>query len=133
VIAGTEGFEPISENEDIYSAFAELVVPVLPALEAQLAVRYDDYSNAGSTTNPKIGLGWKPVETLLLRVTWGTSFREPTFRELTDPVVRYDDAVFNDPWRCPVTGNVTDCRFNLITGEFSGNPDLEPTSPQGRV
>jgi outer membrane receptor protein involved in Fe transport len=126
VIAGTEGFEPISDDEDIYSAFAELVVPVLPTLEAQLAVRYDDYSNTGSTTNPKIGLGWKPVETLLLRATWGTSFREPTFRELTDPLVRYDDAVFKDPWRCPATGDSTDCRFNLITSEFSGNPDLEP-------
>lgn len=126
VIAGTEGFEPISDDTDIYSVFAEFVVPVFASLEAQLAVRLDDYSDFGSTTNPKIGLGWKPVETLLLRATWGTSFRPPTSRELTDPRVIYVDAVFGDPWRCPATGDFVDCRFNLITSEFSGNPDLEP-------
>ncbi len=126
VIAGTEGFEPISESSDIYSVFAEFVVPVLPSLEAQLAVRLDDYSDSGSTTNPKIGLGWKPVEGLLLRTTWGTSFRPPTFRELTDPLATFGDVIFNDPWRCPVTGAPIDCKFNAIIGESSGNPDLKP-------
>jgi outer membrane receptor protein involved in Fe transport len=126
VIAGTEGFEPIADDTDIWSAFVEFVVPVLPALEAQLAVRLDDYSEFGSTTNPKIGLGWRPMEEVLVRTTWGTSFRPPTFRELTDPPVTYDDAIFHDPWRCPVTGAFVDCRFNLITSRFEGNPDLEP-------
>ena len=126
VIAGTEGFEPISANRDVYSLFAEFVVPVLPSLEAQLAVRLDDYSDFGSTTNPKIGLGWRPTEQVLLRATWGTSFRPPTFRELYDPVVTYEDVSFFDPWRCPVSGLPVDCRFNLITSRFGGNPDLEP-------
>jgi outer membrane receptor protein involved in Fe transport len=126
VIAGTFGFEPISADTDIYSVFAEFVVPLLPALEAQLAVRLDDYSDFGSTTNPKIGLGWRPAEEVLLRATWGTSFRPPTFRELTDPLVSYKEVIFEDPWRCPVTGDFIDCEFNLITSEFSGNPNLEP-------
>ncbi len=126
VITGTEGFEPISADRDVYSAFAEFVVPLLPALEAQLAVRLDDYSDFGSTTNPKIGLGWRPSDQVLLRATWGTSFRPPTFRELFDPLVTYDDAVFGDPWRCPVTGLPVDCRFNPITSQFAGNPNLKP-------
>jgi outer membrane receptor protein involved in Fe transport len=126
VIAGTEGFEPISADTDIWSAFVEFVVPFLPTLEAQLAARLDDYSAFGSTTNPKVGLGWRPADGLLLRATWGTSFRPPTFRELSDPPVSYEDAIFYDPWRCPVTGAPVDCRFNLITGHFSGNPNLEP-------
>ena len=48
-----------------------------------------------STTNPEIGLGWKPVEGVLLRTTWGTSFR-PTFRELTDPLATFGDVIFED-------------------------------------
>jgi len=126
VIAGTEGFEPIAVDTDIWSAFVEFVAPVLPTLEAQVAARLDDYSDFGSTANPKIGLGWRPTEDVLVRTTWGTSFRPPTFRELTDPPVSYDDAIFSDPWRCPVTDAFVDCEFNLITSHFEGNPDLEP-------
>jgi len=126
VLEGTDGFEPISADRDVYSLFAEFVVPVLPTLEAQLAVRLDDYSDFGSTTNPKVGLGWRPTEQVLLRATWGTSFRPPTFRELFDPLVSYDDVIFYDPWRCPATGLRVDCRLNLITSQFAGNPDLKP-------
>jgi iron complex outermembrane receptor protein len=126
VITGSDGFDPISESDKIYSVFAEFLLPVLATVEAQLAVRLDDYSDFGSTTNPKIGLGWRPTDGLLLRATWGTSFRPPTFRELTDPTIVYDDVVFLDPWRCPATDLAVDCLFNPITTEFSGNPDLEP-------
>ncbi|HSD69978.1 MAG TPA: TonB-dependent receptor, partial [Woeseiaceae bacterium] len=126
VIAGTEGFEPLSGDREIRSVFAEVRLPLLPALEAQLALRFDDYSDFGSTTNPKVGLGWKPVGTLLLRATWGTSFRPPTFRELYDPRVSGEDFIDGDPWRCPATGATIDCEFNFITFEFAGNPDLEP-------
>jgi len=126
ITGGPAGLEPISASHDVYSLFAEFVAPLLPALEAQLALRLDDYSDFGSTVNPKIGLGWRPAEQILLRATWGTSFRPPTFRELYDPLISFDDVVNNDPWRCPVTGLRVDCRFNLITSQFSGNPDLKP-------
>lgn len=126
VIAGSDGFEPLSSDREIRSAFVELMLPLLPALEAQLALRLDEYSDFGSTSNPKIGLGWRPVETLLLRATWGTSFRPPTFRELHDPHVTGDGFIQEDPWRCPATGAAIDCDFNFITFEFGGNPDLEP-------
>ena len=126
VISGSAGFEPIGANRDIYSLFAELVVPVLPSLEAQLAVRWDDYSDFGSTTNPKIGLGWRPREDLLVRATWGTSFRPPTFRELFAPFTSIIDFTGGDPFRCPVTGDFFDCRGNDAFAEFQGNPDLEP-------
>jgi iron complex outermembrane receptor protein len=102
------------------------VIPILPTFEAQLAARLDDYSAFGSTTNPKVGLGWRPADGLLVRATWGTSFRPPTFRELSDPPISFSDAIYFDPWRCPVTGALVDCRFNRITSRFGGNPDLEP-------
>ncbi|MGH8035043.1 MAG: TonB-dependent receptor domain-containing protein, partial [Lysobacterales bacterium] len=75
---------------------------------------------------PKIGLGWRPVEDVLVRATWGTSFRPPTFRELFDPLTSYEDNVGYDPYRCPVTDDFEDCDFHLATGTFEGNPDLQP-------
>ena len=130
VIAGSDGLEPISANRDIFSVFTEFVLPLHRTLEAQLALRWDDYSDFGSTVNPKIGLGWRPVEDVLVRATWGTSFRPPTFRELFAPYVSYEGFIDKDPWRCPVTDDFFDCNGYEIISEFGGNPDLQPDEGQ---
>ena len=44
------------------------------AVEA-LAARYDDYSDFGSSTNPKFGLNWSPTDWFKVRGSYGTSFR----------------------------------------------------------
>ena len=68
------------------SVYGELLVPVvgpeseIPGvneLEINLSGRYDDYSDAGSTTNPRVGVNWWPVEDIKLFGSWGTSFRAP--------------------------------------------------------
>jgi hypothetical protein len=33
-------------------------VPLLDTVELQVAGRYDDYSDFGNTTNPKVALRW---------------------------------------------------------------------------
>jgi outer membrane cobalamin receptor len=76
---------PLDEEREVGSAFVELVVPIAERVETQLAARYDHYEDFGSTVNPKVALGWRPVDELLVRATWGTSFRAPAFRELRDP------------------------------------------------
>ena len=123
---GGGGILPIDADRDIYSVFAEFVLPLHQTLEAQVAARYDHYSDFGSTTNPKIGLGWRPLDEVLFRVTWGTSFRPPTFRELYDPLFQFDGFSSEDPHRCPVTGEFGDCFGHAIQIEFQGNPDLNP-------
>jgi iron complex outermembrane receptor protein len=125
-ILGGGGLSPIDADRDIYSVFAEFMLPLHRTLEAQLAIRYDHYSDFGSTTNPKIGLGWRPLEEILLRATWGTSFRPPTFRELKDPAVSFFSFYNEDPHRCPATGDFFDCFGDVVEGEFKGNPELTP-------
>jgi outer membrane receptor protein involved in Fe transport len=123
---GGGGILPLNEDREIYSVFTEFALPLHETLEAQLALRYDHYSDFGSTTNPKIGLGWRPVDEFLLRATWGTSFRPPTFRELYSPRETYLALVEEDPHRCPATGDVFDCFGNVVEAEFQGNADLQP-------
>lgn len=73
-------------SADVTSAFIELVAPLLagptpgakPALQLSIAGRYDDYSNFGDTSNPRVGLEWSPTEALRLRATYSTSFKAPT-------------------------------------------------------
>ncbi len=67
--------------------FTEANVPLTKALELQLAARYDHYSDAGNTFNPKIGFRYQPIKRLLLRGSANTGFRAPTLYELNGPVV----------------------------------------------
>ncbi len=53
-------------------------VPFAELLSLNLASRYSDYSNFGSTTNSKASFMWKPVRDLLTRGTYAEGFRAPT-------------------------------------------------------
>lgn len=74
-------------RRDVKSVFGEVYVPLVGDANARsgvqllalsLAARFDDYSDFGNTTNPKIGLDWSPVRGLKLRASYGKSFRAPT-------------------------------------------------------
>lgn len=78
-------------EREIYSAFAELYLPFIGGssrkrgiheLAASLAARYDHYSDFGSTTNPKVSLLWKPIESFSVRGTLGTAFKAPLLSQL---------------------------------------------------
>jgi len=44
-------------------------------------VRYDDYSDFGSTTNPRLALVWEARPDLTAKLMYGTAFRAPSFVE----------------------------------------------------
>ena len=77
------------------AAFGELLVPIVGnpnaitgvrALTVDLEGRYDHYNKFGSTTNPKYGLNWKPIDDLTIRATYGTSFVAPSLADLAGSV-----------------------------------------------
>ncbi|MGH1485143.1 MAG: TonB-dependent receptor plug domain-containing protein [Cellvibrionaceae bacterium] len=45
-------------------------------------VRYDNYSDFGDTTNPRIALVWKTNSELTTKLLYGSAFRAPSFGEL---------------------------------------------------
>jgi iron complex outermembrane receptor protein len=98
--SGGVGFpEDLSRN--VQSVYGELFVPLFGdsnaasmarSLTLSLSGRYDHYSDFGSTTNPKIGLTWEPVDGLNLRGSYGRSFRAPGLRDLGSTVGSYYSA-----------------------------------------
>jgi iron complex outermembrane receptor protein len=62
---------------------AENALPMLQKVDVEFSARYDHYSDFGGTTNPKVSINWTPVDQLILRGTWGTSFRAPAFSEIS--------------------------------------------------
>lgn len=89
--AGVPFFEGnFSREREVDSLYAEASVPLFgtgnarPAmqrLDLSLAVRYDDYSDFGSSTDPRVGLAWQPTQSLTLRGSWGTSYLAPKMRD----------------------------------------------------
>ena len=112
---------PLAFGRDVRSAFAELRAPLagpeskLGALDLSLAGRIEDYSDFGTTKNPKVGLIWTPKPDLHLRASYGTSFRAPSLPQLFGLQV-YG---FN---RLP-KGTAGNVQIVLLQG---GNPTLTP-------
>ena len=117
---------PLSRDRDTWAAFVEVNVPLLRTLEANIAVRHDDYSDFGGTTNPKYSLRWQPTRNMLLRASYGTGFLAPSLFQLYNQnITGVTQAGLVDPLRCPITGDALDCagQFPVV---FGGNPELKP-------
>ena len=116
----------------VKALYGEIALPVWKGLEVTLAMRHDEYSDFGGTTNPKVALRWSPTNQLMFRGSYNEGFRAPSFFQLyttrtTQPV----PGNVEDPVLCPLNpGDLSVCaiRPDYLTG---GNPGLQPeTSKQ---
>ena len=121
-VFGTEATQANGKRDNT-SVFAELAIPVLDTLEVQVAVRHEDYSDFGTTTDPKVAFIWQPTDSLSLRGSYGTAFRAPSLHQIglgnTDESPTLVDSV-----RCAAVG--IDCDPKEYTAVLSGNDDLGP-------
>ena len=127
-IAGQGGNQlPESASRNVESAFVELNADLLRGLEADAAVRYDNYQNIGNTINPKLSLRWQPVDWLLFRGSAGTGFRAPSLTDLyASQATSVTSNGTRDPIKCPVFDpNNPACSFQFTT-VTGGNPNLTP-------
>ncbi|MCW2391255.1 iron complex outermembrane receptor protein [Sphingobium sp. B1D7B] len=123
---------PTSNERDVRSVYAEAYVPLfgpdnarpgLEKLEFNAAVRYDRYSDVGSTTNPRFGVTYAPASGIQFRGSYGTSFRAPSLVDVN----KYATAGF-----LPRTGSGSAVGLSPAAGSFQyvypigGNPDLKP-------
>ncbi len=119
----------LDADRDVQSVFAELYVPIIgegnsiplvSSLAVSLAVRYDDYSDFGSTSNPKFGLDYSPWDWMTIRGTWGESFNAPSLVDLIEgsqsttsvfpfvPIVPPDIAIPPGSWAMALQGATPD-------------------------
>jgi len=75
-------------SRTVNELFAEIEVPILAnktlatELNVNLSARLTDDEYYGDNSTESVKIGWRPVESLLFRGTWGTAFRAPNLREL---------------------------------------------------
>lgn len=124
----------------VMAAFAETVVPIfgpnnalpgLQRLQFGASMRYEDYNDFGSTSNPKFTMDWRPIEPLMIRASYNEGFRAPNLSVMNYPT-RFTVGSNFDPYRGPVTGLPVDGQFQRQTA-IEGNPNLVPETSEGRT
>jgi len=113
-------------DRDIFAAFGELNIPLvgepnrmdgIEFLEITLAGRIENYSDFGTSIDPKIGLVWSPFSGVQARGTYSTSFRAPLLENLSEHNV--SGFLFNLPDPSSPTG------ITLTTLAGGNNAGLE--------
>jgi iron complex outermembrane receptor protein len=93
--SGEETIKEIGNARTVSSLYGELFVPIIGGanamplverLELSVAGRWEEYSDFGTTANPKIGIIYSPGYDLNLRATYGTSFRAPSLVDSAEQI-----------------------------------------------
>lgn len=131
-LTGTAG----GGHRDNWAVAAELRIPIFSMLTADVSSRYDHYSNktvGGGDSKPtyKLGLEFRPTDSLLFRGDYATAFRAPDMAYTFGGQSGFYQAGLTDYYRCAVTQpNVPlqDCNYYASTqveGIHEGNPGLK--------
>lgn len=123
---GSTNAKSTQGDRDVKEAYVELTVPLTQLAEINLAARHSDYSDFGTTTNPKAGVKIRPIEGLTLRGSYSTGFRAPSLVELFQGQ-QENFASLVDP--CQTPGNCAvdaDPDINQFLALQGGNPELDP-------
>jgi iron complex outermembrane receptor protein len=129
--AGTErgniiglGYSAYDGARTVYAGYAEVLAPVTKQIELSAAIRYDHYSDAGSSTTPRAGIKYTPFRELALRGTYAKGFRAPSPAENgTGGLAAFSSA--SDPVRCGL-GIASACGAGQVAVITSPNPNLQP-------
>ncbi|KAF1725085.1 TonB-dependent receptor [Pseudoxanthomonas japonensis] len=115
-LTGTNG----GGDRERYALGVEFSIPLHETLKASLAGRYDKYNDItdlGDAKTWNAGLEWRPVDSLLVRGSYATSFKAPdmhwVFSEGSGSFGSHTDAL-----RCISAGDNPDCEgydFSMMT------------------
>lgn len=117
----------ISNDRTVSSVYGEVFVPVVSEdmnipfvrrFDISAAARWEEYSDFGTTSNPKIGVIWSPIDDLSLRATYGTSFRAPSLVDSAAQIRNIFLSNVTDP--TSATGTTRGITYN------GGNDQLGP-------
>ncbi|RTQ88776.1 MULTISPECIES: TonB-dependent receptor plug domain-containing protein [Stenotrophomonas] len=118
--AGTGG------ERSYYAGYFETLIPLFSSLTATVAGRYDSYNDLGSKFSPRVSLEFRPIDSLLVRGSWGKGFRAPT---LDDMYGSNSTTNLNSPVLSAIGHNGGDelaCRALAAVQASTGNAGYQP-------
>ncbi|MCJ8302685.1 TonB-dependent receptor, partial [Shewanella sp.] len=141
-ISGGSGGDDVDAERTRQSAYTEVQIGLPANFEISAALRYERYEQSGKLTGaegevtqdstfdavvPKFGLSWRPVDSLLLRASYGDSFRAPNMSEMFSSQSLSFDKAYDSVWCEPNNNSDEDyCSpSNQYKTWYGGNPNLE--------
>ncbi|MDB5707650.1 MAG: TonB-dependent receptor [Sphingomonas bacterium] len=111
---------------DVKSAYIEMLFPLIgpetgiPGIrrfDVNLSGRYDDYSDFGHTSNPKIAANWEIVEGVKVRGNWAKSFVAPA---LTSRGVNIQGVTGESSFAGATGASIPGGNFSISTTQYPG-------------
>jgi len=119
------GLEDVSDTSEVYMPEADRenhyiylqgVTQLAPDWELTVGARYDDYTDFGSTFNPRLALVWSTSLNLTSKLLYGKAFRAPSFAEL---IVTNNPVSLGNPQLTPEHIDTIELAF-----DYKYSPDL---------
>ena len=113
----------------VQSAYVEVNMPFIEALEVNLSGRFEDYDDVGENFAPKLAVRYQPIDTITLRGSIGTGFRAPSLDIITALPTYSAESINNDAATCAFAGgtftNGTCSVQSQVSTIFISNPELK--------
>ncbi len=136
----------VDAKRDLKAVFGELAIPLLKNLEAQIAVRHDQYSGASgasgtvrvdgakaSKTSPKFAIKYRPVANFALRASYAESFLAPSLKQLFSGQEEGAESTSDTDIICPAFGvPAVDCDAFPYRNVTGSNANLKPETGETR-
>ncbi|QBF84250.1 TonB-dependent receptor [Shewanella maritima] len=147
LISGGAGGDNADADRKRLAGFMEFKFGLPADLELSAALRYERYSQSGRVMNtgsdqitnesatfddvvPKLGALWRATDSLLLRASFGESFRAPNMIEMFSSDSLSFDYAYDPVW-CANNDDPYYCSyFAQHATWFGGNPDLQAEKGQ---
>lgn len=139
-ISGGSGGDDVFANRDRTAAYMELQATLPYEIDLTVAGRYEKYEQTGTTNLgeksstfdkvvPKIGVTWRALDSLLVRGSWGESFRAPNMGEMFQSYALSFPTVRDTAW-CDANPGQELAGYCANAGEqvatwFGGNTELQ--------
>jgi hypothetical protein len=115
----------------------DMAIPLVQAVDMQLAARYEHFDTFGDVTKPKVALSWRPFDFLQFRSAWSEGFRAPNLQQQNETglqrINNRTDLIF-----CEAdlrAGRITQAQFTTtcptrpqtgVTSNRQGSQSLQP-------
>jgi iron complex outermembrane receptor protein len=124
LVGGSAGNSARGER-DVTAFAAEAIFPVTDYLELDAAIRYDEYSDFGNATSPRVGATMEVpgVDGLILKASYGQGFRAPDLSDLYG-ATSFSAESATDNYGCQLAGQ-SPCPSRQFDTYIGSNPNLD--------
>ena len=117
-----------SADQDSIAAYIDLEADITDKFTLQAAVRFEDFSEFGDTTDVKLAGMYHVSDTLRLRGAYSTGFHAPTAGQanITNVTTQNVNGVLQDQGTLPLSSAAGQLAADFIESDGNGRPALGP-------